>query len=102
MSKPQDKHYRTISRAFALKNFVKLTAGYVAAHKVEGAVAVLDDEEWFFYAGKQYCVEDVEQWRNGTGDPLAYAIGYVLGREACKDAPHPPRTLADFFREEGL
>ena len=102
MSKEQDKHYRTISRGFAIKNHLKLAGGYIAAHKVEGALAEIEGDPGLFFADKQYCVEDVEQWRNGTGDPLAYAIGYTLGREACKDAQHPPRTLADFFREEGL
>lgn len=99
---PKDKHYRTISPQFARKNFVQITAGYVAAHKVEGACAVIDGDPAEFFAGKQYEKEEATHFREQTGHNHAYSVGYVLGREECKDAPHPPRTLADFFREEGL
>ena len=102
MRKAQDKHFRTITPQFARKNFVQITAGYVAAHKVEGACAVIDGDPADFFAGKQYEKEKATHFREKTGHNHAYSVGYVLGRQECKDAPHPPRTLADFFREEGL
>lgn len=100
--KKQDKHYRTIAPDFARRHYVRIVAGYVSAHKVEGACAVIDGDPAEFFAGKRYDKDKANHFREQTGHHQAYAIGYVLGREECKDAPHPPRTLADFFREEGL
>ena len=67
MSKPKDKHYRTISPQFARKNFVQIVAGYVAAHKVEGATAVIDGDPADFFAGKQYKKEKATHFREQTG-----------------------------------